>query len=148
MKTRFFKIKFSEYIPETLMPETLYISMEYATAAHKCACGCGQEVVTPFSPTDWKLNYDGESISLTPSIGNWSYPCRAHYFIRNNRVIWANDMAQDAIQLGRLRDKENKARYYSYKDDEKTTNIESVTDSPPTSRGILHAIARFFGFRK
>jgi hypothetical protein len=47
----------------------------------KCCCGCGHEVVTPFSPTDWKLTFDCVSVSLYPSIGNWSPPCRAHYFI-------------------------------------------------------------------
>ncbi|MDL2316022.1 hypothetical protein LJC59_02960 [Desulfovibrio sp. OttesenSCG-928-A18] len=144
MKTRVFKIQFSEYIPETLSTETLYISMECAIASHKCACGCGQEVVTPFSPTDWKLTYDGESISLSPSIGNWSYPCRAHYFIRNNRVIWASDMSQEAIQLGRLGDRRRKAIHYNQEIDEIPTNTESGV----MSGGILNAIARFFGFKK
>ncbi len=31
---------------------TLYISIPYVTAAHKCPCGCGEEIVTPLSPTD------------------------------------------------------------------------------------------------
>jgi hypothetical protein len=33
----------------------LYVSIEFATAAHSCACGCGREVVTPPGPTDWRI---------------------------------------------------------------------------------------------
>ena len=67
--------KFVEFIPKDLEDGIIYISMEYATATHKCVCGCGLRVVTPFSPTDWTLIYDGKSVSLDPSIGNWSFPC-------------------------------------------------------------------------
>jgi hypothetical protein len=75
--------KFVEFVPEDIQPNTLYVSVEYGTAVHKCCCGCGEEVVTPLTPTDWKLKFDGESVSLAPSIGNWSFKCRSHYFIRN-----------------------------------------------------------------
>ena len=64
----------------------IYVSIAYATAVHKCACGCGKEVVTPLSPTDWKLIFDGKTVSLDPSIGNWGFPCRSHYWVRNNRA--------------------------------------------------------------
>jgi hypothetical protein len=70
--------EFVASIPDRLAEHTLYVSMEYATVAHQCCCGCGLEVVTPLSPTDWKLTYDGVSVSLHPSIGNWSFPCRSH----------------------------------------------------------------------
>lgn len=60
------KHKFVEYIPNELTDGMIYVSMEFATAAHKCCCGCGHEVITPFTPTDWKLIYDGQSITLTP----------------------------------------------------------------------------------
>ena len=30
-----------------------------------------------------------DTVSLHPSIGNWSFPCRSHYWIRGNRVVWA-----------------------------------------------------------
>ncbi|MEZ4720484.1 MAG: DUF6527 family protein [Flavobacteriales bacterium] len=62
--------------------------MDYGTASHLCACGCGEKVVTPFGRQFWKLTYDGESVSLRPSIGNWSYQCRSHYWIKNNRIEW------------------------------------------------------------
>ena len=80
--------KFVKNIPEKLENGVIYISMEYSTAIHKCCCGCGDEVVTPFSPTSWKLVFDGKTISLYPSIGNWSFECQSHYWIINNEVKW------------------------------------------------------------
>jgi hypothetical protein len=151
MATKRLKIQFTEFIPEELREGVIYISMEYATASHKCACGCGQEVVTPFTPTDWKLIYDGESVTLSPSIGNWSYPCRAHYLIRNNVIVWASDMSQEAIEAGRRRDKGNKARHYGQRKNEalppNSSMGKSHTAKSAASGGILSTIARFFGFK-
>ena len=78
--------RFVEFVPEQLEPNTLYISMDYATVVHSCLCGCGQRVITPLTPTDWHLAYDGEAVSLSRSIGNWSFPCQSHYWIERNRV--------------------------------------------------------------
>jgi len=43
----------------------------------------------PLGPTDWKLTFDGESVSLYPSVGNWNFPCQSHYWIQENKVRWA-----------------------------------------------------------
>lgn len=108
MRTRNLTHEFVEYIPESLNRDTLYVSMVYATATHLCCCGCGEEIVTALSPTDWKLTFDGETISLHPSIGNWGLPCRSHYWIRRSRVEWSGDMSNAAIQAGRQRDRAKK----------------------------------------
>jgi len=100
--------QFIEYMPSDLEEGTIYVSMAFATVAHKCCCGCGTEVVTPLSPTDWKLVFDGESISLHPSIGNWSFDCKSHYWIRRGRVRWAPRWSQQAIADGRDRDQSAK----------------------------------------
>lgn len=83
------KHEFVEFIPEELNEGTIYVSIRFTTASHRCCCGCGQKVVTPITPTDWKLVFDGKTISLDPSIGNWGFSCRSHYWIRNNQVQWA-----------------------------------------------------------
>ena len=80
--------EFVSSIPEHLAEGVLYVSVSFATAIHSCCCGCGNEVVTPLSPSDWEMSYDGESISLNPSIGNRRFACGSHYFIRRNRVMW------------------------------------------------------------
>jgi hypothetical protein len=79
-----FKHEFVQFIPEELQEGTVYVSIRFATVSHLCACGCKTKVVTPLKPTDWKLTFDGKTISLHPSIGNWNFPCRSHYWIRNN----------------------------------------------------------------
>ncbi len=105
--------KFVEYIPEALNDGVIYISITFKISIHKCCCGCGKEVVTPLSPTDWEMVFDGRSVSLYPSIGNWGFECRSHYWIRRNKVIWASSMSEEEIQLIRTRDRWAKERYYN-----------------------------------
>ncbi|MFC1414146.1 DUF6527 family protein [Streptacidiphilus sp. N1-12] len=92
---------FIDNFPDQLEPGTLYISIPYTTAAHLCCCGCGHEVVTPLSPTDWQLTFDGQSVSLHPSIGNWSLACQSHYWIRTNTVHWAPRWSPERIATNR-----------------------------------------------
>jgi hypothetical protein len=94
--------RFVDRTPAELEPSVLYVTMEYATAVHSCACGCGARVVTPFTPDDWELRFDGETVSLSPSIGNWSFACQSHYWIRRNRIEWAPRWS--AAQIGRARE--------------------------------------------
>lgn len=103
--------EFVELAPPVLKDGVIYISMIYGSAVHKCCCGCGEKVVTPFGPTDWKLIFDG-SVSLDPSIGNWSFTCKSHYFIRHNKVLWASRWSQEQIDAGRSHDRYLKERYY------------------------------------
>jgi Family of unknown function (DUF6527) len=93
--------EFIELAPPELQVGVLYVSMRYSTAIHRCCCGCGRKVVTPLSPTDWQLFFDGDSVSLTPSIGNWSFKCQSHYWIRKNRVEWAPRWTRKKIEAGR-----------------------------------------------
>ena len=51
--------KFVDSIPEELEDGVLYVSVPFGTVVHKCACGCGEEVVTPLGPAEWRLTYDG-----------------------------------------------------------------------------------------
>ncbi len=108
MKTQTFDFTFVEEIPETLEDGMLYVSIEYATASHLCACGCGIRVVTPLTATDWSVIYNGDAVGLSPSIGNWSFPCRSHYWIRLGKVIWSEawpDWKVDANRKADLRRK-------------------------------------------
>jgi hypothetical protein len=86
---------FVRVIPEEIESGVIYVSVEYCTAIHKCCCGCGNEVVTPLSRKGWKLTFDGESISLYPSIGNWNLACKSHYWITDNQVRWAEKWTKE-----------------------------------------------------
>jgi hypothetical protein len=103
---------FVRSVPRELEPGVLYVSIEYATVVHACCCGCGEQVVTPLTPTDWRMTYDGESVSLHPSVGNWNQKCRSHYNILQNRVIEASSWSNAQIETERSRDQRAKAAYY------------------------------------
>ena len=83
--------------PRVLEEGVLYISEECELAAHKCCCGCGEDVITPLNPARWRLRRYGGRVSLYPSIGNWKFACRSHYWIRNNRVIPSFRMDDEEI---------------------------------------------------
>lgn len=90
--------EFVDEIPRTPEHGKLYLSCRYRAAVHLCACGCGAKVSTPLHPTGWRLSYDGQSVSLSPSVGNWSEKCQSHYVIRNSRVIWAERLPRERIE--------------------------------------------------
>ena len=114
--------KFVELMPDTLDDGVLYVSIAHGTAAHRCCCGCGCEVVTPLTPTDWKLIFDGETVSLYPSIGNWNFPCRSHYWITRNRVEWAEDWSDWRIAAAEEKDRKLKEKFYGSLETEDTSD--------------------------
>jgi hypothetical protein len=108
-----YRHEFAEFIPERLEAGVVYVSMPYAMAVHRCFCGCGAKVVTPITPTDWQLTFDGDSVSLDPSVGSWSLACRSHYWLKGGTVVWAAEWDQKMIDRERARDRREKLNYYS-----------------------------------
>ena len=104
---------FVDHIPEAIEEGVVYISIEYGTAVHLCCCGCGNEVVTPLTPVDWSVNYDGETISIEPSIGNWSLDCRSHYWISRGLIHWAPAWSDEEIAANRTQDRALRARFFN-----------------------------------
>jgi heterodisulfide reductase subunit B len=105
--------EFVDVIPDNLDGHKLYISERYKTAIHRCCCGCGEEVVTPLTPADWSVRRHKETVSMAPSIGNWSFACKSHYWIRHNQVVWAGSMTEQEIKKVRARDIADKEVYIS-----------------------------------
>ena len=135
------KHEFVEFIPDELEQGTIYISIRFATASHLCICGCGNKVVTPIRPTDWILIFDGKTVSLDPSIGNWSFPCQSHYWIRNNRVKWAPKWSRKQIERGRMRDDHHaKERYFSHSDAASQSETTEPRDADVAPNGASGAI--------
>lgn len=104
--------RFVECIPKVRVPGVLYISIKYKTTVHQCPCGCGEKVVLPLHPTNWRLIFDGKSITMRPSVGAWRIPCRSHYLITNNRIEWAGNWTEEQIAASRQRDAVRKAAWY------------------------------------
>lgn len=136
--------EFVEFIPDDPHEGTLYVSMRFATVVHKCCCGCGTEVVTPLSPTEWKLIFDGKTISLDPSIGNWSLECQSHYWIRGNQVRWARQWSQTEIDDVRATDQLVRDQNYSGNSEvlpDSSANINLRTNARLT---IMDRLKRLF----
>lgn len=94
MKIEELKPEFVEFMPHEseLKEGVIYISKKYGAVAHLCPCGCGSKIRTPINingKTGWWdfIENDGK-VSLSPSVGNFQIPCKSHYFIKDNKVIW------------------------------------------------------------
>lgn len=104
--------EFIESVPAEREEGVIYVSIPFATAVHNCLCGCGMKVVTPIKPHKWVLTYDGETIGLDPSVGNWSFPCQSHYVIRRGRVIGSGPMDKGEVAAVRARDESLRQQHY------------------------------------
>ncbi|GAA4419203.1 DUF6527 family protein [Nibrella viscosa] len=137
--------EFVELIPKELQEGVVYVSIEYATVVHKCCCGCGSEVVTPLTPTDWSLIFNGCTISLSPSIGNWSFPCQSHYWIKKGGVEWAGQWTQEKIDAGKRKDRQAKRDYFEKSEPEPTNeDLYTLTESQPVIVNIWKKMVSMF----
>jgi len=136
-----------ESFPRPLDAGILYFSNRFSTAAHACACGCGREVITPISPVQWRLTRSARGVSLRPSIGNWNFPCRSHYWITDGEVDWAGDMSDAAIRRGRAFDAKLRERYFEEKNarEEKPT-LPAVQSEP--RRSLLARLIEWLSGRR
>lgn len=91
-----------DLLPGVLADGVIYVSLEHRTIVHKCCCGCGERVVLNLSPAGWKVTFDGETISLCPSVSNGSLGCNSHYWIRNNKVDWSNPLSASETKLAQV----------------------------------------------
>lgn len=135
--------QFVDFIPSPLDDGVLYISIPYATVVHRCACGCGNKVVTPLSPAEWALTYDGDTVSLHPSIGNWQFPCRSHYWVRHGRIEWARAWTDEEIARGRHRDANDLEKYFAGK----SKRPQEPAASTPGRESVFGWLRRFLTLR-
>jgi len=58
----------------------------------RCPCDCQEVIYLNLLPTArplWRVErHKGKSFSVAPSI-SWTKGCRAHFFLREGRVVWA-----------------------------------------------------------
>jgi hypothetical protein len=134
--------EFVEFMPKELQSGKLYVSMIYATTQHLCACGCGVKVVLPLSPAEWNLRFDGESVSISPSVGNWEYSCRSHYWIEKNRVRWAGTWTETQIEAGRKRDQADLETLFAERRIPSEVSKDSAVVKESKVRRVLAALRR------
>lgn len=90
-----YQVEYVETMPprEEMQEGIIYVSEKYGVAIHLCACGtCGNQTVTslqPFWESGWQFTkHEDGTISLWPSIGNFQFPCRSHYFFTRCEIKW------------------------------------------------------------
>lgn len=125
--------QFVRSVPRELEPGVLYVSIDFSTVVHSCCCGCGEQVVTPLTPTDWRMTFDGETVSLHPSVGNWNQKCRSHYVIRQGKVFEAPPWSEMQVEAERYRDQQAKAKYFGTIPDTPKSKVGAETGTEKQS---------------
>lgn len=125
MKIKNLKPEYVEHLPDQLAEGVLYICEDFELTAHKCCCGCGEDVITKLGHAKWELIKNQNTVSLYPSIGNWNYKCQSHYWIRKNRVLDAGMMSEKEISY--IQEKDRRERY---------AYIESIKEEKGLMTGV------------
>ena len=107
-----FKLEHVHYMPKVLEPGVLYVSEEFKTAAHLCACGCGAKIRTPLGPTEWRVYESKKGPCLFPSVGNWQQTCQSHYLIQDGKTLWAGKWSPEEIAVGRKNEALRRVAHY------------------------------------
>ncbi len=137
LRIRHIRPEYVAHLPEDLAEGVLYVCDEFKLAAHRCCCGCGEEVVTPLNEAQWSVIRRGSEVSLWPSVGNWNYACRSHYWIRSNRVFDAAPMTAADIQRVNRRDRRDKDLYIRQLNHEVQQQGRSKRGWKGVARGLL-----------
>jgi hypothetical protein len=140
--------EFVELMPKSLSEGVLYVSTAYATAVHLCCCGCGNRVVTPLSPAQWSITFDGDSISLTPSVGSHDLECASHYWIRKGKIRWSRTWSADEVAKGRDADRRDLSNHFSGAGKEATNSVMADKAAGAGARGLRGRLRRPFAARR
>lgn len=129
MKSGQYAHEFVEVLPDLadMKDGVVYVCPSFSVAGHRCMCGCGEEVVTPFSPARWSMIFDGRTVSLHPSVGNWGSACGAHYWLRSGDVVWSRSFSSQEIAMVREADR---------------TDLDRSTESSPKRGGMLRSLSK------
>lgn len=80
--------------PEEMEPGKIYIGLQWGWSGHLCPCGCGKPVNISHQREGRTLLVEANRVTLWPSIGLPNHACRSHYFIVNNKVVWAEPLEE------------------------------------------------------
>ena len=107
---RLVEFKEVRYVKEMLFPwfddkdkleeGVLYIvdsgTQREQTVLFNCPCGCGNVIDIPYYRADqqkelfpsWAYRERQGKVTLSPSVFSTGLPCRSHYFIRDDKIVW------------------------------------------------------------
>lgn len=112
-RIRRFRLERVVTLPRVPEEGVLYVSDEFKTATHLCACGCGEKVRTPIGPEEWSVWEASNGPTLRPSIGNWQKPCRSHYLITAGAVEWREQWSGEEVAHSWQETEKRRTVYYA-----------------------------------
>lgn len=130
--------RFVRALPDRLEADVLYVSLDYLTTGHLCACGCGEEVILPLHPTKWRMSFDGSTVSIRPSVGSRTLGCRSHYLITHDRIVWADPMSDEEFDRALARDQRDDDRWHG-RPRSAASKREFPTEQPTAPKPHLEA---------
>ena len=71
-------------------------------AVLRCPCGCGERIDVNLMKSKaprWTLELEQDGASLNPSLWMPADKCESHFWIRRNRICWADDSCPTNVQL-------------------------------------------------
>ena len=143
MKLRQITPEFVDEISRELDPGKLYVCGRYRAVKHLVCVRLRRRDQHPLHPTGWTLICDGVSVSLWPSIGNWSEKCQSHYWIRNNKIHWASKWSRRKIlKTRKARDLELKQYFSANAYPETNHSMPKALRWPLSLRGWAHTTLR------
>lgn len=89
------KVEYSTEDPDIISNGKLFIIGDYGfqwRAIMKCPCGCGDTIylnIDGQTSPSWKIYGKKKIPSIWPSI-NRRKGCKAHFFVKNGKIKWAN----------------------------------------------------------
>ncbi|RYD50558.1 MAG: hypothetical protein EOP52_13885 [Sphingobacteriales bacterium] len=92
---------------------------------------------TPLNPKGWNINFDGETVTLSPSVGNWNIPCRSHYIIDRSRVIECGEWSPAQAQHEQIRTQKALAQHF---DQQQEVSATVIPAHPPTQTKLTRII--------
>lgn len=97
MKRESLTPRFVEVLPDTraIKAGELWITHKHRTVNLRCPCGCDKLTVLSLHPSRWHVHFNGKSVSLDGPTGgsvSTTSACGSHYLIRNNAVIWLDNI--------------------------------------------------------
>lgn len=100
-KQKSYTHEFVEFVPDELEQGVLYVAFKYKCVAHLCMCGCREKVVSRLSPERFRITFDGNHVSMFPSIGNSTFDCRSHYWLEDGEIYWYPPLSDGQIDRAR-----------------------------------------------
>lgn len=126
------KLLKAHYLPKELEEGFLYVSKEFGVAGHLCPCRCKHKIITPLDPTEWSFKEVNDKPILFPSIGNWQFPCKSHYWITPGEIEWSYHWSKEQIKEGSEAEEDKRKSYYD--------NLQNNHNKPPLFKRITNFV--------